>query len=181
MKKAAFLALVWIVMGCCKAFAAAPIVWAVPSSLHRVGPTDAPGSKTNVMIHAGQGEFQSFQIAIQASDGGLTNVNFSVSKVVGSRGSVLSRTDLTLYREWYVTVKHHSPAYNGPPNLPITNIRTFPDALIPFIDPATGKPPVEAEFRAVPFDLAAGHNAVFWVDVLSLPVRPQGSTGAPIP
>ena len=161
-------------MGCCKAFAAAPIVWAVPSSLHRVGPTDAPGSKTNVMIHAGQGEFQSFQIAIQASDGGLTNVNFSVSKVVGSRGSVLSRTDLTLYREWYVTVKHHSPAYNGPPNLPITNIRTFPDALIPFIDPATGKPPVEAEFRAVPFDLAAGHNAVFWVDVFVPPGAAAG-------
>ena len=112
-----------------------------------------------------EGNTNPFQVAIQAPSGGLTNVNFSVSKLVGPRGAVLSRTNLILYREWYVTVKHHSPTYNGPPNLPITKVQTFPDALIPFLDPATGKPPVGAEFRAVPFDLAAGHNAVIWVDV----------------
>jgi len=165
MKKNVMVTLVWIVAVCCRAFGATPIVWVVPSSLHRVGPTDAPGVGTIAVIRAARGEYESFQVAIQAPSGGLTNVNFSVSKLVGPRGAVLSRTNLILYREWYVTVKHHSPTYNGPPNLPITRVQTFPDALIPFLDPATGKPPVGAELNAVPFDLVAGRNAVIWVDV----------------
>jgi hypothetical protein len=169
------LTMVWIALACCYAFGAPPIVWVVPSSLHRVGPTDAPGSRTNVMIHAARAEFQSFQVAIQAPEGGLTNVNFLVSDLVGSNGAVISAQDLVAYREFYVTVKHHSPTYNGPPNLPITNVRTFPDALIPFIDPATGKPPVDAKYRAVPFDLAARHNAVMWIDVFV----PRGTLPGP--
>jgi len=164
--------MVWIVVVCCRAFGGTPIVWVVPSSLHRVGPTDLPGVRADALIRAARGEYQSFQIAIQAPRGGLTNVNFSVSRMVGPRGAVLPRTNLILYREWYVTVRHHSPTYNGPPNLPITEVRTFPDALIPFLDPVTGKSPAEAELRAVPFDLAAGHNAVFWVDVFI----PRGTT-----
>ena len=129
-------------MVCCKAFGTTPVVWVVPSTLDRVGPTDAPGFRTNAVIHAARGEFESFQVAIRAPSGGLTNVHFSVSKLVGPRGTILSRTNLILYREWYVTVKHHSPTYNGPPNLPITKMNTFPDALIPFLDAATGKRPV---------------------------------------
>jgi hypothetical protein len=111
-------------------------------------------------------------VAIQAPSGGLTNVNFLVSSLVGLHGARLSRANLILYREWYVTVKHHSPTYNGPPNLPITDVSTFPDALIPFFDPTTEKPPVDAQFRAVPFDLAAGRNAVFWLDIFV----PRGAT-----
>lgn len=165
MKNAAFLTMVWIVVVCCRALGATPIVWVVPSSLQRVGPADAPGDRTKVLIRAARGEYESFQVAIQAPSGGLTNISFSVSGLVGPHGARLSRANLILYREWYVTVKHHSPTYNGPPNLPITDVSTFPDALIPFLDPATDKPPVDAEFRAVPFDLAAGRNAVFWVDI----------------
>jgi hypothetical protein len=165
MKQAASLTMVWIVIVCCRALGATPIVWVVPSSLHRVGPTDTPGVRTKAVIRAARGEYESFQVAIQAPSGGLTNVNFSVSKLVGPQGAVLSRTNLILYREWYVTVKHHSPTYNGPPNLPITKVQTFPDALIPFLDPATGKPPVKGKFSAVPFDLVAGRNAAIWVDV----------------
>jgi hypothetical protein len=165
MKKTAIAMLVWIVIVCCRAFAATPIVWVASSSLHRVGPTDAPGVRTNAVIRAARGEYESFQVAIQAPKGGLTNVNFSVSKLVGRRDAVLSRANLILYREWYVTVKRHSPTYNGPPNLPITSVNAFSDALVPFLDPATGKPPVGAKIRAVPFDLVARHNAVIWVDV----------------
>jgi hypothetical protein len=165
MTKAASLTIVLIVLVCGRALAAGPTVWAVPSSLKRVGPRETPGVRTEVVIRAARGEYESFQVAIQAPSGGLTNVNFSVSELAGPRDAILSAANLILYREWYVTVKHHSPTYNGPPNLPITKVWTFPDALIPFLDPATGRPPVEAEFRAVPFDLVAGRNAVFWVDV----------------
>jgi hypothetical protein len=151
---------------------ATPILWAVRSSLHRVGPIDAPGGSTQAVIHAARGEYEPFQIAVQAPAGGLTNINFSVSDLVGPKNAVLSHANLILYREWYIRVKQHSPTYNGPPNLPITDVDTFPDALIPFLDPATGKPPLEAKYRAVPFTLAAGHNAVIWVDVFV----PRGTT-----
>lgn len=165
MKTAASLTVVWMVVVCCRASAVSPIVWVVPSSLQRVGPSDAPGTQTIVRIRAARGEYAPFQVAIQAPGGGLTHVNVSVSELVGPDGRVVARTNLILYREWYVTVKQHSPTYNGPPNLPITNVDTFPDALIPFVDPATGRPPLDAKFRAVPFDLAAGRNAVIWIDV----------------
>ncbi|MGD0414292.1 MAG: glycoside hydrolase domain-containing protein [Terriglobales bacterium] len=157
-----------------RASGATPIVWVVPSSLHRVGPTDAPGVGTVAVIRAARGEYQSFQVAVQAPGGGLTNVSFSVSQLVSSRGVALPRTNVVLYREWYVPVKHHSPTWNGPPNLPITSVNTFPDALIPFLDPATGKPPVEAQFRAVHFDLVAGRNAVFWIDLFVPPGTAAG-------
>jgi hypothetical protein len=165
MKKAACFAIVSITMLCTRAFGAKPIVWVVPSSLHRVGPMDAPGSRRNVLVRAARGEYESFQIAIQAPSGGLTNGNFSVTSLVGPGGVVFGKENLILYREWYLTVKHHSPTYNGPPNLPITKVNTFPDALIPFLDPDPGMPPVDAKYRAAPFDLLDGHNAVIWVDV----------------
>jgi hypothetical protein len=43
----------------------------------------------------------------------------------------------------------------------------YPDALIPFFDPSTGKPPVHARFAAAPFDIAPDSNQPLWVDVLT--------------
>jgi hypothetical protein len=167
MKKVASFVLASLVALSARALGAAPVVWVVPSSLLRVRPTNEPGVGTDAVAHAAPGEYQSFQVAIQALSGGLTNVNFSVSTLAGPRGAALSRANLILFREWHLTVKVHSPTYMGPPNLPITNMDTFPDALIPFLDPATGKPPVEAKYEAVPFDLRAQHNAVIWIDVFA--------------
>jgi len=123
--------LVWVVMSCSRVLAVGPIVWVVPSSLHRVGPTDAPGSRTNGVIHAARGEYESLQVAIQAPRGGLSRVNFFVSDLARRRrnsvarernhnegAKLIARSNLTLYREKYMTVRHHSPTYNGPPNLP---------------------------------------------------------------
>lgn len=144
-----------------------PIAWVVPSTLERVTRTQKPGTQTGVAICAARGEYQSFQIAVQAPAGGLTNVNFSVSELVMPKtGARIPQKNVVLYREKYMTVLAHSPTWNGPPNLPITNIDTFPDALIPFIDPATGKPPSGGTYIAAPLSLTADHNAVFWVDVL---------------
>lgn len=127
------------------------------------------------VIHAARGEYQSFQVAVHAPAGGLTDLNFSVSNLYRiernenggeNLGGMIHEKNLVLYREKYMTVLQHSPTWNGPPNLPITNIDTFPDALIPFIDPATGKLPIGGSYIAAPLSLEAGHNAVFWVDVL---------------
>ncbi len=78
---------------------------------------------------------------------------------------IIPAANVILYREKYMTILQHSPTYNGPPNLPITDINTFPDALIPFIDPLTGEPPKGGNYVAEPVDLSSGHNAVFWIDV----------------
>jgi hypothetical protein len=149
---------------------AAPIVWVVPSSLQRVGPTDPAGAGLGAVVRAGRGEAEPFQVAIQAPAGGLTHVDFSVSDLVGPGGQTIPRSALTLYRENYVKIRRHSPTYLGPPNLPLT-ANVFPDGLIPFLDPTTGLPPnpgrgrVAQRYKAVPLDLAAGQNAVIWIDV----------------
>ncbi len=137
-------------------------VWVVESPLHRVMPAEAPGELTRADIYAARGEYQAFQIAVHARDKALTVTNVSVTDLAGPE--VIPCRDALVYREWYVTVKEHSPTYNGPPNLPITNENTFPDALIPFIDAATGTRPVESTYKPVPFDVPAGHNGVIWVD-----------------
>ena len=42
----------------------------------------------------------------------------------------------------------------------------YPDALIPFTDPETGKPLSGATLTAVPFSVKAGNNQPIWVDLL---------------
>ena len=89
-------------------------------------------------------KLNTLQLAVHASGGKLTGLNFSLSNLYGIQqddhgdwdftGRLISQKNPILYREKYMTVLAHSPTWNGPPNLPITNIDTFPDALIPFID-----------------------------------------------
>jgi hypothetical protein len=82
-----------------------PIVWAVPSSLHRVGPTDAAGSRTTATIYGGRGEYVSFQVAVQAPAGGLTNVSVSIpTGLTGPGGATIPSASLIRYRESYITV-----------------------------------------------------------------------------
>ena len=165
---------------------ATPIVWAVSSSLHRVGPTDAPGSRTTATIHGGRGEYVSFQVAVQAPTGGLTKVSLSIPNgLTGPDGATIPSTNLVRYRESYITVpnRQHSvlddegcpaapnlcPTWfydgdNGTQVVPLT-IDTFPDALIPAIDPETGKSPKGGATYAFELpSLAAGKNVVFWID-----------------
>jgi hypothetical protein len=133
-------------------FGTTPIVWAVPSSLHRVGPTDAPGSRITATIYGGRGEYIPFQVAVRAPQGGLTKVSLSISNgLTGPDGATIPSTNLIRYRESYITVptRQHSvlddegcppapnlcPTWfydgdNGTQVVPLT-INTFPDALIP--------------------------------------------------
>ena len=176
---------------------AAPIVWAVPSSLLRVGPTDAAGSGTAVTIYGSRGEFVPFQIAVKAPAGGLTNVRLSIpNHLTGPSGATIFRANLILYRESYITVPgdQHSvldfescpPApnlcptwfYNGDNGTQVAPLRidTFPDALIPAIDPETGMPPkADATYQFELPSLAAGKNVVFWVDALVPRATPAGN------
>jgi hypothetical protein len=151
---------------CCSlplAVTAQPIVWGTPS-LQRTGPTDPAGTGTSVQLFAGKGEYESFQIVVQAPSGGLSNVNVNVSNLTGPGGAVIPNTAFSLFREQYVYVSQSSPNWGGT-NQPI-GVGWYPDGLIPFNDPSTGLPITGASLQAVPFSLSAANNQPIWVDVL---------------
>ena len=140
-----------------------PVVWTAPS-LHRVSMADAAGSATEVSLAAARGEYESFQIVANGASSGLRNVNVTISDLQGPGGQVIPRANFTLYREKYVHVNSASPNWKGP-NQPL-GPGWYPDALIPFTDPETGKPLSGAKLTAVPFDVKVGNNQPIWVDLL---------------
>ena len=139
-----------------------PSVWIAPS-LHRVGMNDSAGSETHADLWAARGEYESFQIVANGGTKGLRGVNVTVSDLQGPDGQVIPKSNVTLYREKYVYVSSSSPNWKGS-NQPMAP-GWYPDALIPFTDPDTGKPLSGAPLTAVPYDLKAGTNQPFWVDV----------------
>lgn len=147
-----------------KMLAAAPVVW-VTSGMERVRRQDPPKTTTNIDLYAARGEYEPFQIVIQAPPGNLTNVNVTVSDLYGPNGQVISKKNLTLYREHFVGVNQGSPIWGGMTNKS-TGTGMYADALIPFIDPATQQPPTQGTLKAVPFNLSAAYNQPIWVDVL---------------
>ena len=137
-----------------------PTVWIAPS-LQRVGPTAAAGSGTGAQIAAGRGETESFQIIVRAPGNALSNVNVTVTDLTGP--GTIAKSNISLYREQYVSVSPGSPNWGGS-NQPL-GAGVYPDPLIPFTDPATGKPITGAALEAVPFNVAASNNQSIWVDV----------------
>ena len=141
----------------------APTVWVAPS-MKRVGMSDAPGRDTKVNLSAARGEYESFQIVAHGASNGLSNVNVTVSDLKDSAGHSIPKNAFSLYREKYVQVTSSSPNWKGS-NQPMAP-GWYADGLIPFTDPATGKPLSGAPLTAVPFDLKAGNNLPIWVDLL---------------
>jgi len=147
----------------------APVVWTA-SSLHRVGMSDPAGNGAKVNLSAARDEYQSFQIVVNGASQGLSNVDVKISDLAGPGGEVIERTSFTLYREKYVYVSAPSPNWGGT-NKPL-GTGWYPDGLIPFTDPETGKPLSGATLRAVPFDVKTWNNQPVWLDVLV----PQNAT-----
>jgi Domain of unknown function (DUF4091)/Family of unknown function (DUF6067) len=126
----------------------------------RVRPRDAPNSKRAAVLSAARNEYAPFQIIVHAGSGGLKHVNAVASALVPKRGHAIPAERITLYREHYVEVRKLSPRSRAAPGW-------YPDALIPFLDPMTGKPPVHARFVAAPFDIAPDTSQPLWIDVLT--------------
>jgi hypothetical protein len=137
----------------------------VADEFARVRPRDAPGSKRAAILSAARNEYAPFQIIVRAGTSGLKHVNAVASPLVPKVGHAIPADRITLYREHYIRVGKVSPKSNGAPGW-------YPDALIPFLDPSTGKPPVRARFPAAPFDIAPNSNQPLWIDVLT----PQDAT-----
>jgi hypothetical protein len=128
--------------------------------LARVRPRDTPGSTHTAVLSAARNEYAPFQIVVHAGAGGLKGVNAMAGPLASKRGRGIPAERITLYREHYVEVRKLSPRSRGNPGW-------YPDALIPFLDPSTGKPPVSARFAAAPFDIAPDSNQPLWIDVLT--------------
>jgi len=130
-------------------------VWIV-DALTRVQPTDPPGRATAASIKAARNEYEAFQLVIRApNDAPLRNTNVAASPLVGP--NVIPSTRIALYREHYVKVTTPSRGSPYPAGW-------WPDALIPFVHPATGQP-LGGRFPAAPFPVPAGQNQPIWVEV----------------
>ncbi|ACC80083.1 DUF4091 domain-containing protein [Nostoc punctiforme] len=140
-----------------------PVLYMVPS-LKRIGQTEKITNTSLSKIYAAKGEYESVQLVIKAPSSGLTNVNISVSDLLGSNNQIIPKNNITLYREHYVYVSHSSPNMRDNLNPPL-GVGWYPDGLIPFLDPVTQKPPLTGELKAVPFRLQSQYNQPIWVDV----------------
>ncbi len=154
----------------------APRIWVVPS-LERVGRTSPAGKITSIQLNAARGEYESVQVVIQAPPSGLKNVNITFSDLRGPNQQLIPRQNITLYREHYVNVRQ--PSIIGKGTNRGLGAGWYADGLIPFIDPATQKPPMQGGLKAVPFKLPGNQNQPIWADIFvprqSVPGNYQGT------
>jgi hypothetical protein len=132
--------------------------------MQRVGRQDPPQGERRISLSAGRGEYEPFQIVIHAAGMRLTNVNLSLSDLRGPQGSVIGTENLVTYREHYVHVAFGSPKRQNTIHPPL-GPGWYADALIPFVDPDSGRAPAAARIRAAPFDVEPGMNQPLWIDV----------------
>ncbi|HFC54271.1 MAG TPA: DUF4091 domain-containing protein [Gammaproteobacteria bacterium] len=109
-----------------------------------------------VRLYAARNETEPFQIVVAAGGRGVEVRDLVVSELAGPAGATISGA--VRYREHYVTVSTPSPLSQYPPG-------EYPDALIPFQDPAGGAPLGAARYAALPVRVAAGENQPFWIDL----------------
>src|SRR3984893_16492245 len=149
-------------------------VW-VQSSLIRVGNTDAAGTASSISLSGARGETVDTQVIVRAPAGGLTNVNLSASALTGPGGATIPASNVTLYREYYITVTG-TASYGGGSNPPLGS-GTYPEPLIPFNDPETGSPlcGTAATLKACNATVSAGQNQPYWIDISV----PRGATNSP--
>jgi len=144
--------------------------WVVPG-LVRVGQTDAPGTTSSIALSGARGETVDAQVIVQGPAGGLSNVNLSASALTGPNGVTIPASSFVLYREYYVTVQG---SFNAGGNNQPLGAGTYPEPLIPFVDPETGAA-LSGSLQAVPATIAANQNQPFWID-LNIP---RGATTVP--
>jgi Domain of unknown function (DUF4091) len=149
-------------------------VW-VSSSLARVGQTDGPGTASSISLSSARGETVDTQVIVQGPVAGLTNVNLSASALTGPGGATIPASNVTLYREYYITVTG-TASYGGGSNPPLGS-GTYAEPLIPFNDPESGLPlcATGATLKACNATISAGQNQPYWIDISV----PRGATNSP--
>ncbi|MGO8678617.1 MAG: DUF4091 domain-containing protein [Limisphaerales bacterium] len=141
-------------------------VWTLTETRH-VLRSDAPGTGTTARPAAARNQWVSFQILLR-SDEPLSGVSLEAADLHGPAGAVLRREDARLYRQHQLHLEVGTYRNEG------FKPDWYPDPLIPFRNPLTGKQLEGARFVAVPFDLPANQTHGFWVDLYVPPGAPSG-------
>jgi hypothetical protein len=132
-------------------------VWTETQTVHIL--RDAPpGSTKAAQLASARNEWESFQILLR-SDAAVKGVRVEPGDLRGPDGAVVRAADARLYRQ------HQMHITAGTYRNDSFKEGWYPDPLIPFVHPLTGKPLSGARLTAVPFDLPAGETHGFWVDV----------------
>ncbi|MDD4019780.1 MAG: hypothetical protein PHV28_17770, partial [Kiritimatiellae bacterium] len=143
-------------------------------AMERILQHEEPFGAPAAEIAAARNEAESFQVVVAARGQNLRVTSVTLSELAGEGGAKIPGDRIRLYREEYVRVRVPTQRAELPPGL-------YPDALVPFIDPVTGKPiepfskrrerwgePMTTsghDMYAVPFDVFAGQNQPLWIDV----------------
>ena len=144
------------------------------TGMERIAQNQEPYGADKVEIKSAKNEVESFQVVVAAPKENIKVVNVVISDLIGKDGSKIGKENIEFFRAEYVRVRRSTRRAELPPGL-------YPDPLVPFINPLTGKPieprrqfskrwgePVTTvghEMYAVPFELFKGQNQPVWVDV----------------
>jgi len=88
------------------------------TELVRVGKTTAAGTLSSMSLSGARGETVDSQVVVQGPAGGLTNVNVSATALTGPNGASIAAANVTLYREYYLSVTG-TASYGGGSNPPL--------------------------------------------------------------
>jgi hypothetical protein len=132
-------------------------VWTV-SETRRVLREDPPGRDASVSVAAARNEWRSFQVLMR-SDFPKWWVSIEPGDLAGPGGASVRGADARLFRQhqFHVTL----PTYRNQDFRP----GWYPDALIPTVNPLTGKSLRDERLAAMPFSLPAGQTHGFLVDL----------------
>ncbi len=145
----------------------------VLNSMERISQAQPLFGMDQASVKAAKNEVESFQVVVGAIEKNVRVTSAVISDLKGKAG-IIGRENVLLYREEYTRVRRSSPRAQLPPGL-------YPDPLVPFINPETGKP-VEPfnqyrkkwgepfvssgfDMYAIPFDVWKGENQPIWVDI----------------
>jgi hypothetical protein len=150
------------------------IILTALNSMERIGQDQKIDGAHTVKIWSARNEVESFQVVVSAPQENINVIKVEISDLIGPEGSKIEKDDIKLFREEYVRVRMSSPRAELPPGL-------YPDPLVPFINPITGKPiePITRtqkrwgeppttsgyDMYAVPFEVFKGQNQAIWADV----------------
>ena len=132
-------------------------VWTATETRH-VLRSEPPASRATFRLSAARNEWVSFQILLR-SDAPMNGVNVEAGDLTGLGGAVVHRANARLYRQHQLHLE--TGTYRNDAFKP----DWYPDPLIPFQHPMTGKKLEGARIAAVPFALPANETHGFWVDL----------------
>lgn len=165
----------------------AQIEYGVSHGIVRFQPADPLPAEKHVELFAACNEYESFQIVLRSSEKHLNNLTAQASDLKDGSGNSIAADNLTLLREQNIYLRSPSLKSSALPGL-------YPDALVPLVDPYTGKdiPPLHyvkkrigvgqyerslegARFDGAPFELWPDQNQVLWADIFVPKKTPAGA------